>query len=158
MFINRLKLPGEVLEDDRANANYDVNTGIDVVINVIIFLSLYIGNIVVHLPKKNVKEHFDGLGLLTKLLSGKAANNTDTVKRSSDVTKHNYKPLVEVLGVCACVCVSMYACTCVCVHVQCTSLCCVTITNIFTVQIQMKARRKHVRVLIVKKKRNLTGP
>lgn len=91
----RLNLPGEVVEDDRANASYDVNTG----------------NIIVHLPKKNSKEHFEGLGLLTKLLSGKTANCSDTAKhRSSDLTKPNYKPIVEVLdssestdGACACV-------------------------------------------------------
>ena len=64
------------------------------------FLScVYLGNIVVHLPKKNAKEHFDGLGLLTKLLSGKAVNNVDTTKKSNDLTKPNHKPLIEVLGV-----------------------------------------------------------
>jgi len=64
---------------------------------------LNLGNIVVHLPKKNNGEFFEGLGLLTKLLSSKGANSTgiasaDTKStNSADLSKPNYKPLVEVL-------------------------------------------------------------
>ena len=66
-----------------------------------------------HLPKKNTKEHFEGLGLLTKLLSGKPASKIDTTKqRSNDLTKANYKPLVEVLGVCVHMCVLVCMCVC----------------------------------------------
>ncbi|XP_065885134.1 protein SHQ1 homolog isoform X2 [Dysidea avara] len=96
----RLNLPGEVVENCHAKASYDVNTG----------------SIVVHLPKKSSGEFFEGLGLLTKLLSSKGAtcsSSVDTKKTSStDVSKLNYKPLIEVLdasssgdskGACVCV-------------------------------------------------------
>ena len=62
---------------------------------------IYLGSIVVHLPKKSSGEFFEGLGLLTKLLSSKGAtcsSSVDTKKTSStDVSKLNYKPLIEVL-------------------------------------------------------------
>jgi len=59
---------------------------------------IFSGNIVVHLPKKNNGEFFEGLGMLAKLLSSKRASNVDTKKNSStDPSKPNYKPLVEVL-------------------------------------------------------------
>ena len=111
-------------------------------------IHIIVGNIVVHLPKKNAKQHFDGLGLLTKLLSGKAADNIDITKSSNDLTKPNYKPLVEVLGVCVCVRARVCVCVCVTPHYMFIYV---------TIQVQMKAQKEHVHVLIVRKK-ILTGP
>jgi len=70
----RLHLPGEVVEDGREKASYNVDSG----------------TIVVHLPKRNRGEHFENLEMLTTLLSGK--------NHSTDLSKMGSNPLIEVMG------------------------------------------------------------
>ncbi|XP_064404821.1 protein SHQ1 homolog isoform X2 [Halichondria panicea] len=67
----RLHLPGQVTEDGREKAVFDIEKG----------------SVTVHLPKLQSGEHFDNLGMLTTLLSKKPAKATQS-----------QKPLIEVIG------------------------------------------------------------
>lgn len=55
----RLTLPGNLIEDGRENAKYDVD----------------ISSFIINIPKAEKGEHFEGLSMLTKLLAPKGSSN-----------------------------------------------------------------------------------
>ncbi|KAG2186420.1 hypothetical protein INT43_002858 [Umbelopsis isabellina] len=69
----RLQLPGNVVEDDKSTASYDIATGIFTII----------------VTKETPGEHFEDLDLLTKLLARKGEKAAQTAPK---------KPLIEVVS------------------------------------------------------------
>ncbi|KAI8055450.1 SHQ1 protein-domain-containing protein [Syncephalis plumigaleata] len=90
----RLHLPGNIIEDDRASADYDIVKG----------------NITAKVPKETPGQYFPDLDLLPKLLARRGetvdisaeAANTNRIEEKSDslaLTKHRSNaPLIEVLS------------------------------------------------------------
>ncbi|KAJ2962300.1 hypothetical protein NQZ79_g2549 [Umbelopsis isabellina] len=68
-----VRLPGNVVEDDKSTASYDIATGIFTIV----------------VTKETPGEHFEDLDLLTKLLARKGENAAQTAPK---------KPLIEVLS------------------------------------------------------------
>ncbi|RUS24233.1 SHQ1 protein-domain-containing protein [Jimgerdemannia flammicorona] len=75
----RLNLPGNIIEDDRASASYDVASG----------------KVTARLPKETPGEHFPDLDLLTKLLARKGETLVGESKMEASKAR---KPLIEVIG------------------------------------------------------------
>jgi protein SHQ1 len=69
----RLQLPGNVVEDEKSTAGYDIATGIFTIV----------------VTKETPGEHFEDLDLLTKLLARKGEKAAQTAPK---------KPLIEVLS------------------------------------------------------------
>ncbi len=92
----RLHLPGQVTEDGREKAVFDIEKGLHIYYTLylllegnIIMVSTYLlpGIMTVHLPKLQTGEHFNNLGMLTSLLSHKPVTPSSS-----------QKPLIEVIG------------------------------------------------------------
>ncbi|RKP27568.1 SHQ1 protein-domain-containing protein [Syncephalis pseudoplumigaleata] len=76
----RLHLPGNVVEDERASASYDIAAG----------------TIKARIPKETAGEHFPDLDLLPKLLARQG--ESPSISQPASTHRRNHAPLIEVLS------------------------------------------------------------